>query len=358
MANIYVNHTGSSTPPYDTEAKAATDIQVALDAAVDGDTVWIKADEDYVMDGADQQAAQLDVDADDNITVRGYYLTVGDQDYGGAYYKDSTNGWVVIDANNGAFHVFKVGDYENLVWMNIKTKNVGSNQISFDLTPTVEKSGYMVQNCWTTGGREAICCEYLANLMIRDCKFTGAYNSTPVFAVIRLISTVARGTIIESCEFAHGDTPRSIYCLNMGMNLICNNVFNISGTVTTVIEIYNAALITNNVIYENSGGVITNGVKFAAGAKSCAIFNNIIVGCTTSIDDAATVNFGGWNCLYNNSTDWTLRDGDIQLDPQFMDAANSNFKLKPTSPCLNTGKPTLDSGYTSIGAWQRKSLLR
>ena len=70
MADIYVNHTGSSTAPYDTEAKAATDIQVALDAAGNGDTVWIKADQDYVMDGVDQQAAQFDADINNNVAIK------------------------------------------------------------------------------------------------------------------------------------------------------------------------------------------------------------------------------------------------------------------------------------------------
>ena len=75
MADIYVNHSGSNTSPYDTEAKAATDIQVALDAVSAGDTVWIKADvalggADYVMDGVDQQAAQFDIDVASNIKIK------------------------------------------------------------------------------------------------------------------------------------------------------------------------------------------------------------------------------------------------------------------------------------------------
>jgi hypothetical protein len=42
----------------------------------------------------------------------------------------------------------------------------------------------------------------------------------------------------------------------------------------------------------------------------------------------------------------------IEADPQFVDAANGDFRLKPISPCLNAGKPTLDGGYTTVGAWQ------
>jgi hypothetical protein len=358
MANIYVNHTGSSTPPYDTEAKAATDIQVALDAAQAGDTVWIKADQNYVMNGTDQQAAQFDVDVSDNVTIRGYYSTIGDQDYSGNYHKNADHGWVVIDANNGVFNVFSAGDYKNLIWMNIKTINVNTSKVSYDLTLTTEKFGYLVQNCWTTGGQKAVECMYLANPIIRDCTFTGIYTTIPVFGVVYLSSTCARGTIIQDCNFSHGNAVRSIYTLNQGMNVICNNIFNISGIVTTVIEVSVSDLIYNNTIYKNSGGAITNGIKFALVAQSSEVFNNIIAGCTKSIEDLATINFGGWNCFYNNGSNWTLRYGDIVADPQFMDAPNGDFRIKPTSPCLNRGKPTMGGSYTDIGAWQRKSLLR
>jgi hypothetical protein len=77
----------------------------------------------------------------------------------------------------------------------------------------------------------------------------------------------------------------------------------------------------------------------------------------------------GYNVFYNCGTKFYDRgtspatydqsaSTDSTSDPQFMNAANGDFRLKPTSPCLNTGKPTLGGGYTSIGAWQRKSLLR
>jgi hypothetical protein len=358
MANIYVNHIGSSTPPYDTEAKACTNIQTALDSAAAGDIVWIKADQNYVMNGTDQQTAQFDVDVNNDITIKGYYSTIGDQDYGGTYYKDPDHGWAVIDANNGAFNVFSAGDKDKLVFCNIKTINVDSFKASFSLIPTSLKFGYMVQNCWTTGGQKGIYIDNLYNSIIRDCKFTGTYSSLSTQGVIVIVSNCFYGgTIVESCEFAHGTAKRSIF-FNGYFGIACNNIFNISGTTTSVIDVATGAMITNNVIYENSGGTITNGILFGAVAQGSMVFNNIIVDCTTSINDTATINLGGWNCFYNNSTDWTLRTGDIQADPQFMNAANGDFRLKPTSPCLNRGKPTWGGGYTSIGAWQRKSLLR
>ena len=39
-------------------------------------------------------------------------------------------------------------------------------------------------------------------------------------------------------------------------------------------------------------------------------------------------------------------------DPKFTSAANGDFRLKPSSPCLNAGKPTVHTGCMTIGTWQ------
>jgi hypothetical protein len=311
------------------------------------------------MNGTDQQAAQFDVNHDNNVTIKGYYLNPGDQDYDGVYYKDPNHGWTVIDANTGEFNVFSAGDKNRLRWRNLKIINANTSYYPFDLTPAAYEYGYIVQNCWITGGLTGITCNYLYCPMIQDCKFTGTYANY----VILLNALVNRGAVVEGCQFSHHDALISIYALGVGHQVICNNIFNINGDVDYTIYLAyastgQAGFIVNNVIYVNTGGTITKGIYIGCTTADAMIFNNIIVGCTTSIDDLATVSFGGWNCFYNNGSNWTLRNGDVVADPQFMDAAGGDFRLKPTSPCLNTGKPTLNSGYTDIGAWQRKSLLR
>jgi len=77
----------------------------------------------------------------------------------------------------------------------------------------------------------------------------------------------------------------------------------------------------------------------------------------------------GYNCISDVNgtalTDW-MRHGtsggvvsqldshSIEQNPLLKDIAAGQIKLLPTSPALNTGKPTLDDGKTSIGPWQRK----
>ena len=359
-ANIYVNHSGSSTSPYDTEAKACTNVQTALDAAVSGDVVLIKADADYVMNGTDQQAATFYVDSDENITIKGYYLTVGDQDYGGAYYKDTSYGWVVIDGNNGEFHIFRM-TLSNINIHNVKTINVNLVQHPIIYSSGFPKRGGLINNCWITGGKRAILTDKFSPTIVRDCKFTGNYHQT--LSILRFDQT-PNSAVVEDCWFEFGNTGEGIVTNypsidSYGTLDVRNCVFNLttSDIITNVIAAtsYTGGTIANNVIYAAPGTIVQKGIHIAATCKNYQIYNNIIVGCGTSINDLAGISFGGWNCFYDNDNDWTLRTGDIVADPQFISAANGDFRLKPSSPCLNAGKPTVHTGYTTMGAWQPQS---
>jgi hypothetical protein len=74
----------------------------------------------------------------------------------------------------------------------------------------------------------------------------------------------------------------------------------------------------------------------------------------------------GYNCFYGRASesDYFAETGgsypeafkstDFAADPLFVDGVNNDFRLLPGSPCLNTGKPTLQNGYSSVGAWQQK----
>jgi hypothetical protein len=55
---------------------------------------------------------------------------------------------------------------------------------------------------------------------------------------------------------------------------------------------------------------------------------------------------------------------DINEDPLFVDVNNGDFRLKSSSPCLNTGQQPIinksgtSQGYVNRGAWQRKSIIK
>jgi hypothetical protein len=321
-----------------------------------GDTILIKADQNYVMNGTDQPAATIDVNHNP-CTIRGYYLTVGDQDAGGAYYKNVTHGWVVIDVCNGGWNALGmsgISDISNVGWCNLKTINA-SGASYYIGSIDAGQYGYLLQNCWITGSGSpigAIVCDVTHGLTVRDCKFTGTYSGNEGDnAIIQAIDAVSPGAlVVEFCEFNHGDAPTTILSA-FSMSIIHDNIFNISGAVPAIINLNTDGEVYNNIIYEGSGGNITTGILL--NTKYSAVYNNIIVGCTTSINENTGGSAGGYNCLYNNGANWTLRYGDITTNPQFVDATNGDFRLKPTSPCINTGKPIYyPSGKTSMGAWQ------
>ena len=71
----------------------------------------------------------------------------------------------------------------------------------------------------------------------------------------------------------------------------------------------------------------------------------------------------GNNLFFGNARNFflggdILESTDLTVDPLFVDPDNGDFRLKPKSPCINAGTPTPEDGFTSIGAWQRKSFLR
>ena len=72
-----------------------------------------------------------------------------------------------------------------------------------------------------------------------------------------------------------------------------------------------------------------------------------------------------WESIISDPNDrhnafYTNDENSIVADPLFINAGggtSASYKLKSNSPCLNTGQPTPGAGYTSIGGWQRKSML-
>jgi hypothetical protein len=77
--------------------------------------------------------------------------------------------------------------------------------------------------------------------------------------------------------------------------------------------------------------------------------------CFVKLDGTAAVYHysGEWPSCYSPSL---IGVHTLVQEPRFMDAANKDFCLRPNSPCLNAGRPTLCSGVTSIGVQQKMQI--
>ena len=97
------------------------------------------------------------------------------------------------------------------------------------------------------------------------------------------------------------------------------------------------AQIYNNVFYGNTAHD-TDGRGEGGGmyASNVTTHNNIIWG--NESDDGLQVGGRGTTVSYSCIQDWTLGDeGNISADPLFVDAASGDFRLRPDSPCIDTG---------------------
>jgi len=117
--------------------------------------------------------------------------------------------------------------------------------------------------------------------------------------------------------------------------------------------------IYNNTIYGNGN----NGIETQGSVVTLRIFNNIIELNDKGIN-ADIANICGYNCLWNNSTDYAGGcvdfAGGISVDPLFTDAVSGDFTLQAGSPVIDQG---LDLGYDyqppapDMGALEAVSIL-
>ena len=116
-ATYWVDHAGSATAPYDTQAKAATALQTVLDLAVAGDTI-------YCCDNGgtgEVTAATIDVDTQTGTNAAGWIKVIGCNSAGVV---DGTRYY--INANGGAYSVITAAATADMYWFeNIEVGNTG-----------------------------------------------------------------------------------------------------------------------------------------------------------------------------------------------------------------------------------------
>ena len=185
---------------------------------------------------------------------------------------------------------------------------------------------------------------------------------------------------ISYCTFENGASDfTSCIVPDSTRNTYKNNVFYLDGA-TIGIDTTGANgigdRIIGNSIYSSSG--TGTGIEISAGTVSAVVLSNILEGFSgvggkgILIEATGSVSVYGFNAFYNNTTnlsnagdiagaDYTANDINPLGASAFIDAANGDFRVKPSVQAL--GYPTGDypnlsvRSYLDIGALQRMSQM-
>jgi len=98
---------------------------------------------------------------------------------------------------------------------------------------------------------------------------------------------------------------------------------------------YNALDFQGNTIVV-TGGSANKFSSYSAGITSSTFKNNIFVGNGNSETLGFTPDIASNNCYHNNGIS-SGSGGVVFADPQFVDSANGDYRLRPSSPCIGAG---------------------
>lgn len=192
--------------------------------------------------------------------------------------------------------------------------------------------------------------------------------------LIRMVGSYLSGIEIIGFTFSGGRSSDHTIEVDGASPLITNCIFHHnnpdSASTNPILNIRNsAAIITNNLFYDNGG---YGGVAIASGTNGCRVINNTfdnnnygitIASSNSSLSDRVVANniiTNSWSvglrgsgsssymtCDYNNvwnnavNYDWPnwMGDHDLSVDPLYIDTAQRNYRLHPSSPCVDAGHP-------------------
>jgi hypothetical protein len=278
---VYVATNGRSLPSYKSWRNAATNLQDALDEAEDGCTVWVS---------------------------NGVYAASGEAVVSNAVFLAGVNGAAVTVVDGGGAHRCVQVAHPAAVVSGLTLRR-GSASIGGGLYFSA------------AGGRAEDC-------TVESC--TAEYGGGVMFG--------AAGGVLERCAVrgnTAGESQRQgggVY-IRGGVALrnciIADNTgMNLGGGVLA----YGGGLVENCTVAGNHGGTGAGICWYKAG---CVVSNSVVYG-NSPANHAALAGGSvamGYTCTWPDPGG----PGNVTNDPQFADAAISNYHLRAASPCLNAG---------------------
>jgi len=389
---------GAAESPFETWAKAATNIQDAVNVATNGETVWV-SNGTYYCQGVYTSIYSYwgniitntaMVMITNSITVQGvngYSNTIVDGNYPlwttAVFHVSSdsailsgltiTNGFATTNLlNAGGVRTAGVGIYfkGSLVTNCLITGNILSNTIggqSFHVGPAICVDSGTVSHCIIRGNKAIGSLVYGSGLFANQ----GGTAAKPIIIKNCDVSYNQSDTSFSPLRLFYCGSVTAIYCNvhdnnNAGIDISGGGSVVDSCTISNnSIGLYfvteSSSTARNCLISSNS----TYGVKFAYNCKNskienCMVVNNangvffdsspgywfVTLNCIIYYNTTANWIHGGTNMSYTNCCTYpmptnvpgiSIGAGNITNAPVFVNTNSGNYRLSTDSPCVNTG---------------------
>ena len=347
----YASHAGSDEYPYNSWETATDSIQLAIDAAEPGDTVYVGAgtwsqqvqiwDNSLALIGTGSDSTLWEnYEADYCIRVYGDSITIvdfsflSDQSYGNAAVSCLHHGWV--DIFNNYFYGFFAAIAGNLGGL-ISNNFFEYNQHAF--SPVAVKGQLIFENntiyhnyrSWSIFFDDLL--QDTSQVIVRKNLFYEGINQGDVFGGYLPPNTdtiYVYNNVIAKKTRAPG--PYSYFGLALDLLQFYNNT--IDGTF-----LYHDPYAPSNGIYANT----FDSTRY--------IDNNIVINCDHAMGNHGQIRY---SCFYNNVELGPVQFlvGNIFANPMFDDTLD--YHLQAFSPCIDAGDPNIldpDGSRSDIGAY-------
>ncbi len=260
--------------------------------------------------------------------------------------------WVTIDADGSACDCFNIDEIDNIEFRHIYAYNTSGNYAGFNITTSVANHlGFLLTECKSTDHVYGLVVQSSA---IRNFFVVGGvyYGSSMAF----YIKSVFGGSIQRVDAYSAGSYVFyiSYYGLSVQDCIIRSN----GSGVGLYLASFNPTVVTNCVFYN-----VVHGINVQHLNTTLVEYNNIFVVSAKATgkainQTAGSLAYSDYSCLWaiDGAPAASERWGGsgkpehaIEEDPDFMDAANGNFR--PRNPnVLRGGKPDIADNATEVGA--------